>query len=100
MGNSPAALGSYKASDGLGNIDGGGDPLGSAVGVPLLPDNSFVSSSSYILVAGAANLAEGSILNASADPFRINPASVANLTVAGRSFYRAPTGSPMPVPMA
>ncbi len=96
MGNSPAALGSYKAADGLGNIDGGGDPLGSAVVFPLLPDNSFVLSSSYILTAGAANLAGGSVLGASADPFRIDPAAAANLTVAGRSFFQVPASGPMP----
>ncbi len=34
MGNSPAALGSYKTSDGLGNIDGGRRSVGQRRGVP------------------------------------------------------------------
>ncbi|HWV51692.1 filamentous haemagglutinin family protein [Pseudorhodoplanes sp.] len=95
LGNSPAAQGTYRASDGLGNVDGGGDPLGSAVVFPLLPGGKAAPSTSYMLVAGAAGLASGSVLDASADPFRINPASAADLTVIGRSFYQPPAGSPL-----
>lgn len=96
LGNSPAALGSYTAADGLGNVNGGGDPLGSAVVFPLLPGGAAAPSSSYGLVAGAAGLAGGSVLGASSDPSRINPASTANLTIAGRSFFQSPTGATLP----
>ena len=93
LGNSPAAQGTYMAADGLDNVDGGGDPLGSAAVFPLLPGNKAAASTSYILAAGAAGLSGGSVLNASADPFRFNLASMADLTVAGRSFYRSPAGA-------
>jgi filamentous hemagglutinin family protein len=92
VGNSPAARGTFVA-DALGNVDGGGDPISSAEVFPLFHDGTAAQSSSYSLVAGAANLAGGSVTNASADPSRVNAASSASITVAGRSFYQVPGGS-------
>ncbi len=85
-GNSPAALGSFTA-DANGNVNGGGDPLGSAVVFPLLANGSFVSSSSYRLVAGAANLAGTSVAGASVDPTAVNRSVASTLTVEGISSY-------------
>jgi filamentous hemagglutinin family protein len=90
IGNSPAALGSFVA-DSTGNVNGGGDPIGSAVVFPLLPSTgAAAASSTYNLVAGAANLASGSTLAASSNPLGIDPFSMATLTVEGMSTYKAP----------
>lgn len=94
VGNSPAARGTFVA-DSIGNVDGGGDPLSSAEVFPLFADGTAAQSASYVLVAGAANLANGSALSVSADPARINAASSASITVAGTSFYQVPAGSSM-----
>jgi filamentous hemagglutinin family protein len=89
IGNSPAALGSFKA-DSSGNVDGGGNPLGSAVVFPLFADGSAANSATYRLVAGSANLAGApSIAQAqnSANPLAINRAGSGTLTVEGVSSY-------------
>ncbi len=91
VGNSPAAKGTFVA-DSLGNVNGGGDPIGSAEVFPLLTDGSAVPSSSYTLVAGAAGLAKGSVTNISADPQRIDAASSGSISVAGMtSTYQVPS---------
>ncbi|MDR3471016.1 MAG: hypothetical protein P4M09_04930, partial [Devosia sp.] len=65
--NSPAALGS--------GANGTGDPLGSAVIFPLLPDKKVVASSSFALSAGADL--------ASINSLRVNPISHATFTLDG-----------------
>ncbi|WP_445489680.1 filamentous haemagglutinin family protein [Rhodopseudomonas sp. RCAM05734] len=67
VGNSPAAQGA--------GAGGAGDPLASAVVMPLLPNGKIVASSDYRLTAGAAM--------SSADPLRIAAASAGNLIVDG-----------------
>ncbi len=65
LGNSPAALGSGPG--------GAGDPLASAVVMPLLPDGRIVASSSFRLLAGAAT--------PSADPMRVAASATGNVIV-------------------
>lgn len=90
--NSPAAQGSYVANSANGNINGGGDPLGSAVVFPLLPNGAFLQSWSYDLVAGAAGLANASL--PSSNPTLASLGGSATLYVQGSSTYAAVASAP------
>ncbi|MFZ4689694.1 MAG: filamentous hemagglutinin family protein [Polymorphobacter sp.] len=78
--NSPGALGRQA--------NGAGDPIGSAVIMPLLADGSAAASSSLRLVGGAAPEGKTS-LPVSADPLAIAPSSTGSVIVSGEATYRA-----------
>jgi len=87
--NSPAAQGSFTL-DAHGNVNGGGDPIGSGQLFPLIPQGAnaprVATSWSYNLVAGA-DLTETPDATASANPLHINPSLAANVLVEGTSSY-------------